>query len=273
MPSAATTSASSWEPTHDRLASVRSAAACRRRHIDRRSAVFRRRTPERASHGPSGWAVQRARRRPTILGRNRDHGSGCGGLGRLPGAHARPPRRARLLLGTRRYACAWTSFPPGLRLRVDVERSLHAESGIGLFECHLRHAGTRLAHARLTVYQPPDAAAFLPIPRPIRRKRHRFDAMDTTTILITGSSRGIGHSRWPWRAPDDIVIHCRNRREQAESAARDVVAWDAGPGSCNSTSASVTPRVSRSRPTSPPTAPTTVSCSTPVWRATAPFPP
>ena len=153
-------------------------------------AVFRRRTPERASHGPSGWAVQRARRRPTILGRNRDHGSGCGGLGRLPGAHARPPRRARLPTGY-----------PALCLRMDIvstgsasarrrERSLHAESGIGLFECHLRHAGTRLA-ARLTVYQPPDAAAFLPIPRPIRRKRHRFDAMDTTTILITGSSRGI----------------------------------------------------------------------------------
>ena len=130
------------------------------------------------------------------------------------------------LLGTRRYACAWTSFPPGLRLRVDVERSLHAESGIGLFECHLRHAGTRLAHARLTVYQPPDAAAFLPIPRPIRRKRHRFDAMDTTTILITGSSRGIGHAiaLALARAGHDIVIHCRNRREQAESAARDVVA-------------------------------------------------
>ena len=108
----------------------------------------------------------------------------------------------------------------------DVERSLHAESGIGLFECHLRHAGTRLAHARLTVYQPPDAAAFLPIPRPIRRKRHRFDAMDTTTILITGSSCGIGHAiaLALARAGHDIVIHCRNRREQAESAARDVVA-------------------------------------------------
>ena len=74
------------------------------------------------------------------------------------------------------------------------------------------------------------------------------------------------------RAGHDIVIHCRNRREQAESAARDVVAlgrrarilqFDVGQRA----------RASRSRPTSPPTAPTTVSCSTPVWRATAPFPP
>ena len=99
--------------------------------------------------------------------------------------------------------------------------------------------------------------------------------MDTTTILITGSSRGIGHAiaLALARAGHDIVIHCRNRREQAESAARDVVALGRRAGSCNSTSASVTPRVSRSRPTSPPTAPTTVSCSTPVWRATAPFPP
>lgn len=71
------------------------------------------------------------------------------------------PVQLGFLLGTRRYACTVDAFAPGLALRIDIERSLQADSGMGVFDCRLLHADACLAHARLTVYQPPDAAAFL----------------------------------------------------------------------------------------------------------------
>jgi 3-oxoacyl-[acyl-carrier protein] reductase len=48
----------------------------------------------------------------------------------------------------------------------------------------------------------------------------------TKTVLVTGSSRGIGKAIALRLARDDydIVLHCRSRREEADSVARSVVA-------------------------------------------------
>lgn len=48
----------------------------------------------------------------------------------------------------------------------------------------------------------------------------------TETVLVTGSSRGIGRATAERLARDgfDVVLHCRSQREQAEVVARDIEA-------------------------------------------------
>jgi len=68
------------------------------------------------------------------------------------------------LLGTRRYDCQADCLPLGANLRVTAQRSLIEANGMAVFACTLHDDSddTRLyAQARLTIYQPPDAAAFL----------------------------------------------------------------------------------------------------------------
>lgn len=70
------------------------------------------------------------------------------------------------LLGTRRYECHVPAFAAGAQLSVRVARSLQDDSGMGVFECEL-HAGQVLAaQARLNVYRPLDAGAFIQEPIP-----------------------------------------------------------------------------------------------------------
>lgn len=83
------------------------------------------------------------------------------------GCQARVAGRAvelGFLLGTRRFDCRFDALPAGMELIVDVRRCLQDESGIGVFECRLTGAGALLAEARLNVYSPRDASAFVQEP-------------------------------------------------------------------------------------------------------------
>lgn len=79
------------------------------------------------------------------------------------GCQARREGRAvemGFLLGTRRFECDVAQFPAGAELHIHALRSLEDESGMGVFECHLRGEGIH-ASARLNVYRPPQAASYL----------------------------------------------------------------------------------------------------------------
>jgi len=71
------------------------------------------------------------------------------------------PVELGFLLGTRRYTCSVAAFEPGLPLVVTATRSLQDDLGMGVFECTLHGHGRLLAEARLNVYQPRDAGAFM----------------------------------------------------------------------------------------------------------------
>jgi predicted hotdog family 3-hydroxylacyl-ACP dehydratase len=69
--------------------------------------------------------------------------------------------RIGLLLGTRRYCCTVSRFEPGQVLHVEIEPSFQADNGLGQFDCRITCAGAELARAKLTVFEPADATAFL----------------------------------------------------------------------------------------------------------------
>ncbi len=79
------------------------------------------------------------------------------------GCSARQERREvelGFLLGTRQYTCNIDVFPVGTPLRIEAVRAFHDENGMGVFVCRIDAPGM-LAEARLTVFSPPNAAAFL----------------------------------------------------------------------------------------------------------------
>ncbi|WP_144635350.1 hotdog family protein [Bordetella genomosp. 13] len=71
------------------------------------------------------------------------------------------PVQLGFLLGTRRYECHVPRFAAGSALAVTATRSLEDAIGMGVFECSIHQGGQLLALARLNVYRPPDAAAFM----------------------------------------------------------------------------------------------------------------
>ncbi|GAA0282824.1 hotdog family protein [Pseudomonas lurida] len=79
------------------------------------------------------------------------------------GCHARrkgEPVALGFLLGTRKFECNVEHFPAGAELSIHGLRSLEDDNGMGVFECHLRGDGFH-ASARLNVFRPPQAAAYL----------------------------------------------------------------------------------------------------------------
>ena len=56
---------------------------------------------------------------------------------------------------------AFTVFPAGMRLEIEIAPSTRDEEGFGVFDCSIHCAGQRLAGASLTVYQPINPEAFL----------------------------------------------------------------------------------------------------------------
>lgn len=65
------------------------------------------------------------------------------------------------LLGTRRYECAVPLFSSGLHLRVEARREILGENGLGVFACRILAADGELATANVSVFEPPDAMAYL----------------------------------------------------------------------------------------------------------------
>ena len=65
------------------------------------------------------------------------------------------------LLGSRRYACAVPLFSSGQSLRVEARREILGENGLGVFACRILAADRELATANVSVFEPPDAMAYL----------------------------------------------------------------------------------------------------------------
>ncbi|NWA28876.1 hotdog family protein [Pseudomonas gingeri] len=70
------------------------------------------------------------------------------------------PVELGFLLGTRKFECNVEHFPVGSQLRIHALRSLEDDNGMGVFECHLTGPDIH-ASARLNVFRPPQAAAYL----------------------------------------------------------------------------------------------------------------
>ena len=71
------------------------------------------------------------------------------------------PARPGFLLGTRRFLASVDTLPLGTPLRIEARRELFGDNGVGLFACVLSTGGTELATANVSVFEPPDADAFL----------------------------------------------------------------------------------------------------------------
>jgi predicted hotdog family 3-hydroxylacyl-ACP dehydratase len=81
-------------------------------------------------------------------GRNRRNGGGEG------------PRMG-LLLGSRRYTAECAGFRAGATLRIEARCELIGDNGLGLFDCRIEMDGAQVATAKVSVFQPEDALAFL----------------------------------------------------------------------------------------------------------------
>lgn len=64
------------------------------------------------------------------------------------------------LLGTRKFSSSCAAFPQGAELTIHIERELQDDSGLGSFQCSLTFDDQQ-QQARLNVFQPKDAAAFM----------------------------------------------------------------------------------------------------------------
>lgn len=69
--------------------------------------------------------------------------------------------RIGFLLGARRYHADPQPFAIGTRLRIEARREIFGDNGMGLFSCRILAAGVERARAQVSVFEPPDPAAFL----------------------------------------------------------------------------------------------------------------
>ena len=65
------------------------------------------------------------------------------------------------LLGTRRYAFERPHIPLDRALRIHIHREFFADNGLGMFRCELKLDDETIAHAALSVFEPPSADDFL----------------------------------------------------------------------------------------------------------------
>ena len=69
--------------------------------------------------------------------------------------------RIGFLLGTRRLDVHRQAFRVGDRLRIEARCELMGDNGLGMFACRILVDGELAAQANLSVFEPPDEAAFL----------------------------------------------------------------------------------------------------------------
>lgn len=65
------------------------------------------------------------------------------------------------LVSIRKIAFADDFFPPGMRLRVFAQEVIIAANGLATFDCWIKSGDVELARARINVFQPEDADAYL----------------------------------------------------------------------------------------------------------------
>ncbi len=66
-----------------------------------------------------------------------------------------------MLVGSRQYLAHCQHFSVGQTLRIESQLELLADNGLGMFDCKISIDDAVVASARLSVFEPPDAAAFL----------------------------------------------------------------------------------------------------------------
>jgi predicted hotdog family 3-hydroxylacyl-ACP dehydratase len=66
-----------------------------------------------------------------------------------------------LLLGSRRYTARCGGFPCGATLRIEARCEIIGDNGIGLFDCAIAMDGSEVVTAKVSVFEPEDALAFL----------------------------------------------------------------------------------------------------------------
>lgn len=74
------------------------------------------------------------------------------------------PVKIGFLLGSRRYESSLPAFPVGACLRIEAECELVGENGLGMFSCRILIDGAPVASAKVSVFEPPEGAAFLDNP-------------------------------------------------------------------------------------------------------------
>jgi predicted hotdog family 3-hydroxylacyl-ACP dehydratase len=81
-------------------------------------------------------------------------------VGLVARSHGKPPK-AGVLLGTRQYRAMQPRFAAGVELLVTARMTYRDESGLGAYDSSITLHGAEVATASVSVYEPPDFAAFL----------------------------------------------------------------------------------------------------------------
>ena len=84
--------------------------------------------------------------------------AGCRALNR--GEAIRPG----FLLGSRRYTCERSHFDFDIPYRIEARCELFGDNGLGMFACRILDGMDVIASANVSVFEPPDATAFLESP-------------------------------------------------------------------------------------------------------------
>jgi predicted hotdog family 3-hydroxylacyl-ACP dehydratase len=81
-------------------------------------------------------------------------------VGLVARSRGQPPK-AGVLLGTRQYRATQPRFAAGVELIVTARMTYRDDSGLGSYDSTITLGDAEVARASLSVYEPPDFAAFL----------------------------------------------------------------------------------------------------------------